>query len=183
MNMIAACCRGRGIGLSNRLPWVLEGDMRLFQRLTVGDGRNAVLMGKKTWLSLPQESRPLPKRTNFVLTSGYECHGARTVRSISEAVSHTEPFDKTWVIGGGEIYRAFLDHAALEKIYLTHIDADFEFDTQFPQIPKDFICIRSDRQDPECENGLEYWLEVYARNTSPPLEARPLDQQSTDCPK
>lgn len=164
MNMIAACCRNRGIGVGNRLPWTLDADLQLFKRLTIGNGRNAVLMGRNTWQSLPEGKRPLPKRANFVLTGGTGCEGATVVRSATDVERVTAAYDQTWVIGGGEIYRTFIGHPRLDKIYLTRIDADFDCDTQFPQIPETFICLRSDRQDPEeAPDGTRHWLEVYGR--------------------
>ena len=67
MNIIAAICKNRGIGFKNQLPWKLKNEMQYFQKLTTGNGNNAVVMGKNTWNSLPK--KPLPKRFHIVLTS------------------------------------------------------------------------------------------------------------------
>ncbi len=68
MNLIVGFCKNRGIGLKNALPWHLKKDLVRFKKLTIGDGDNAVIMGRNTWNSLPKKWKPLPKRTNIVLT-------------------------------------------------------------------------------------------------------------------
>ena len=72
MNLIVAYCRNRGIGFQNKLPWKLSQDMNRFKNLTIGNGNNAVVMGKNTWESLPQKYKPLPKRANIVLSTKYD---------------------------------------------------------------------------------------------------------------
>ena len=72
MNLIVAYCRNRGIGFKNKLPWKLSSDMNRFKNLTIGDGNNAVIMGRNTWESLPQKFKPLPKRSNIVLSTKYD---------------------------------------------------------------------------------------------------------------
>ena len=69
MNLIVARCRNRGIGFKNKLPWELSADLERFKQLTIGDGTNAVIMGRNTWGSLPSGYKPLPKRENIVLTT------------------------------------------------------------------------------------------------------------------
>ena len=69
MNIIVAYCRNRGIGFQNQLPWRLSADLKRFKELTIGDGNNAVIMGRNTWASLPSGYKPLPKRENIVLTT------------------------------------------------------------------------------------------------------------------
>ena len=72
MNLIVAYCRNRGIGFQNKLPWKLSQDMNRFKNLTIGNGNNAVVMGKNTWESLHQKYKPLPKRANIVLSTKYD---------------------------------------------------------------------------------------------------------------
>ena len=69
MNLIVAHCKNRGIGFKNQLPWKLTLDMHRFKKLTIGNKNNAVIMGRNTWESLPLKFRPLPKRTNIILTT------------------------------------------------------------------------------------------------------------------
>ena len=69
MNIIVAHCRNRGIGFQNQLPWQLSADLKKFKELTIGNGNNAVIMGRNTWASLPSRYKPLPKRENIVLTT------------------------------------------------------------------------------------------------------------------
>ena len=68
MKLIVGFCRNRGIGYQNMLPWHLSEDLKRCKKLTIGTGNNAVIMGRNTWESLPKKYRPLPKRTNVVLT-------------------------------------------------------------------------------------------------------------------
>ena len=69
MNLIVAYCKNRGIGFKNTLPWKLSLDMNRFKKLTIGNKNNAVIMGRNTWESLPLKYKPLPKRTNIILTT------------------------------------------------------------------------------------------------------------------
>ena len=69
MNIIVAACKNRGIGFKNKLPWKLSKEMKYFKELTIGEKNNAVVMGRNTWLSIPEKNRPLPKRENIVLIS------------------------------------------------------------------------------------------------------------------
>ena len=78
MNIIVAACKNRGIGLNNKLPWKLKKEMNIFANLTKGNGKNAVIMGKNTWYSLP---KALPKRANFVIS--------KTVYERSKKISQT----------------------------------------------------------------------------------------------
>ena len=79
MNMIVALCRNRGIGFRNQIPWAFKKDIQYFRDMTIGNGNNAVIMGRKTWWSLPDAFTPLPKRTNIILSS-------RTVMQIKKKI-------------------------------------------------------------------------------------------------
>jgi dihydrofolate reductase len=127
--LIAALDRNFLIGAKNGLPWPkIKADMQYFTSETKG---NTVLMGRKTWESIPEKYRPLPNRKNVVLTRerGFEAVGAETIYSAEEALE-TYSKDNLFIIGGSEIYKLFLDHAT--HIYLTFIEGEFEGDTYFP---------------------------------------------------
>src|SRR3954471_21586278 len=98
---------GGVIGADGGLPWHLPEDLKLFRELTVG---STVVMGRRTWESLPDRFRPLPGRTNVVLTSDpdWAVEGARRVASVQQVLTEHET---CWVIGGGAVYAAFLPHA------------------------------------------------------------------------
>ena len=105
---------GRGIGCAGQLPWKLSGDMKYFKDLTsevtASGCKNAVIMGRKTWESIPSKRRPLPDRINVVITrdSGYQLpEGVLAAFSLDEALELLQQFkvERCFVIGGGEIYR------------------------------------------------------------------------------
>lgn len=128
VGMIWAQARGGIIGSSGGLPWHLPEDLKLFRGTTTGA---TVVMGRRTWESLPPRFRPLPGRRNVVLTSdpAWAADGAERVGSVAEAI---ERYGSFWVAGGGEVYAAFLPHAAL--LVVTDVDLDVAGDTRAPEI-------------------------------------------------
>ena len=153
ISLIAALGHDRVIGKDNGLLWHLPGDMKHFKELTAG---HPVIMGRKTWESLPEKFRPLPGRANVVVTrSGwYEAPGATTAFSFPEALSYAkeaEGSDEIFVIGGGEMYRAALPFAA--RLYLTLVDDPTPGTVTFPEYP-DFTNELT-RESHE-ENGIRY---------------------------
>ncbi|MCK9380065.1 MAG: dihydrofolate reductase [Sulfuritalea sp.] len=128
LTLIAAVARNGVIGIDNRLPWRLAADLKHFKALTLG---HAVIMGRKTWESLPASFRPLPGRHNIVVTrdAAYHAAGATVAASLPAALSAAES-DEAFVIGGAELYAAALPLA--DRLQLTEIDAAFEGDTHFP---------------------------------------------------
>ena len=127
--LIAAHAQDRVIGIDNRMPWHLPEDMKFFRETTRG---KPVIMGRKTWESLPDAFRPLPGRVNIVVSrnADYEASGATVVGSLPDAVAAAGDADIAFVMGGGELYRQALPIA--DRLYLTEIDADFAGDAFFP---------------------------------------------------
>jgi dihydrofolate reductase len=132
--LVVAVARNGVIGRGGGLPWHISSDLKRFKQITMG---NPVIMGRKTWESLPR--KPLAGRTNIVFTRdpAYRAEGAKVVRDATTALALAEAEDppEIAVIGGGEIYRLFLDRT--DRIYLTDIDADVEGDTLFPKLAED----------------------------------------------
>ena len=124
--LIAAVAANGVIGANNRLPWRLPEDLKRFRALTLG---RAVIMGRKTWESLP---RALPGRQNIVVTRqhGYAAAGADAVASFTAALECVRMPEPVFCIGGGEIYRAALPFAT--TLHLTEIARAFDGDAQFP---------------------------------------------------
>jgi dihydrofolate reductase len=124
--MVWAQARGGVIGADGGLPWHLPEDLRLFRDLTMGA---TVVMGRRTWESLPERFRPLPGRINVVLTSDprWSAPGARRAGSVDEALAGEGP---VWVIGGGAVYAAFLPHA--DEAVVTDVDLEVGGDTWAP---------------------------------------------------
>ncbi|PIY28207.1 MAG: dihydrofolate reductase [Comamonadaceae bacterium CG_4_9_14_3_um_filter_60_33] len=129
LNLILARARNGVIGANNALPWHLPEDMAHFKRTTLGC---PVIMGRKTWDSLPVKFRPLPGRLNVVVTRqiDWRGEGAVVVNSL-EAACAACPADSTaWVIGGAELYAQALALASCAVV--TELDADFEGDAFAP---------------------------------------------------
>ena len=127
--LIAAIDRQRGIGRANALLWTDPKDQAHFRALTMG---HAVLMGRKTWESLPDRFRPLPGRHNIVLSRDplFRAPGAELAANLEEALGRVVPHHTAWIIGGADLYRQSLGLA--DKLELTEISAQFEADAFFP---------------------------------------------------
>jgi dihydrofolate reductase len=123
MAMIVAMDEDGFIGRRNRHPWRLASDMARFKRLTEGDGFNSVIMGRKTWDSLPDSFRPLPGRVNIVMSrdTGWLAEGAETALYEGRAIelAFAEGSEECWVIGGSQVYEMCLDRG--DEIHLSTI--------------------------------------------------------------
>ena len=101
------------IGKGNGLPWRISSDMARFKRLTEADGFNSVVMGRRTWESLPDRFRPLPERVNIVMSrdTDWEDEGAIAALYVGRAIeiAFAEGSDECWIIGGAQIYVMFMD--------------------------------------------------------------------------
>jgi dihydrofolate reductase len=143
------------IGREGGLPWRLPSDLKRFRELTVG---HAVVMGRRTYESLPDAYRPLPGRRNVILSAdtSYAAHGAEVFHSLAAALSACE--NDCFVAGGGITYRDALPLA--ERVYATEIDADIEGDTFFgPLAANEWRCV--ERGEPVTENGHSFSFCVY----------------------
>jgi len=145
--IIVAVDEEQGIGLNNTLPWHFSADMKHFKDVTMVTEdtakQNAVIMGRKTWESLPEKYRPLPGRRNIVLSTqqNLQVAGATTANSLEQAIStlkSDESIEKIFIIGGGEIFRQGLEYAQTTGLYLTKIHDKFHCDTFLAKIPESF---------------------------------------------
>jgi dihydrofolate reductase len=129
ISLVAAVARNGVIGRDGGVPWRLPEDMHRFRELTMG---HPVVMGRRTWESLPDRFRPLPGRDNVVVTRNpdWAAQGADRAGSVEDALRLLERAETVFVIGGGEIYAAALPLA--DELALTEIDAEIEGDTRFP---------------------------------------------------
>ncbi len=128
VSIIVAIAQNGTIGDKNSLLWHIKEDMRFFRATTSG---HAVVMGRKTFESLG--SRPLPKRTNIVITRADRVfEGALTAHSLEEAIRLAEGDEEIFIIGGAQIYREALRIA--DRMYITRVMHDYEGDTSFPDI-------------------------------------------------
>ena len=135
LNLIFARARNGVIGKDNTLPWHLPEDLAHFKQTTLGQ---PVVMGRKTWESLPPKFRPLPGRTNIVVTrqTDWQAVGAVVAHSIEEAVQQCPADAQIWVIGGAEVYAQAMPLAS--RAVVTEIDADFEGDAFAPELGADW---------------------------------------------
>ena len=129
LSLIAAVARNGAIGKDNALLWSAPEDLKHFRKVTMGC---PVIMGRKTWDSLPARFRPLPGRRNIVITRNptWCAEGAETAVSIDAARSLIAGTAKAFVMGGAEIYALALPLA--DELVLTEIDADLDGDRFFP---------------------------------------------------
>ena len=161
VGMVWAQARDGVIGADGRLPWHLPEDLALFRELTMG---GTVVMGRRTWESLPERFRPLPGRTNVVLTTdrNWSAEGAHPVASVEQVLAEHESF---WVIGGGAVYVAFLPHA--DRLVVTDVDTLVPGDTWAPALRG----WRLERREPAegwttSSSGLPFAVSHYVRSDS-----------------
>jgi dihydrofolate reductase len=135
LGLVFARARNGVIGKDGSLPWHLPEDLAHFKAVTQGC---PVIMGRKTWDSLPPRFRPLPGRRNLVVTrqTGWQAPGAERAGSLEEAIGLASDAPRAWVIGGAELYRLALAHATLAEI--TEVDQDFEGDAYAPELGDDW---------------------------------------------
>ena len=129
--IIAAVARNRVIGKDNTLIWNIPADMAHFKSLTSGQ---TVIMGRKTWDSLPPRFRPLPGRRNIVISrqQGYLAPGAEVAGSLEEAIDLAVTAEIAFIIGGEQIYRQAM--ASADRLEITAVELEPEGDAWFPEI-------------------------------------------------
>ena len=160
--MIYARARNGVIGKQGQLPWHLPEDLAHFKRTTLGQ---PVVMGRVTWESLPEKFRPLPGRTNVVVSrkTTFNATGAQVVSSLEAAMALFPSTEVVWLIGGAQLYAQALPLAS--QIVVTEIDADFEGDAFAPSLsPNDWT--ETQRSSHVSAQGLGYHLvTLQKRNT------------------
>lgn len=157
--LIAAVARNRVIGKDNQLLWHLPEDMQHFRTLTAGC---TVIMGRKTWESLPERFRPLPGRRNIVVTrqGDYRAPGAELAHGLESALALLGADETAFVIGGADIYGQTLGRA--QRLEITEVDLAPAGDTWFPEIPvADWR--ETARQSGVSQNGTAYAFVTYTR--------------------
>lgn len=159
--MIVALCRGGGIGFKGTLPWPkIERDLRFFSQMTrssIFPYNSAVVMGRKTWESIPDNVQPLPFRDNYVISAlnhpddraetdtddgitfvaNKKKPGVTFIRNLSEIQKYAMNYDVVWFIGGASIYEQLLtpeysSSIPIDDIFVTFVDESYEHDTAFP---------------------------------------------------
>lgn len=162
ISIIVAIDEHNAIGRKGQLLCHLPNDLKHFKNITSG---HTVIMGKNTYLSLPK--RPLPNRTNIVITdvAGEQLEGATMAYSIDEALQFVNPDEEAFIIGGGMIYRQFMENGFTDKLYITHIDYKWDdADTFFPAIDPDiWLPVRSEKQEADEKNPYTHHFVEYIK--------------------
>ena len=160
LHLIFARAANGVIGNKGTLPWHLPEDMAHFKRTTMGC---AVIMGRKTWDSLPSKFRPLPGRLNVVVTRQNNWHADGAVRadSLAHAAALCPADRDAWVIGGAEIYAQALLLATTAVV--TEIDADFDGDAFAPQFGPQWT--KTEGLPQVSSTGLKFSIATYRQNT------------------
>lgn len=161
--LIWAEARGGVIGDDGTIPWHLPEDLAHFKEVTSGA---TVVMGRRTWQSLPERFRPLPGRRNVVLTrdDSWSAEGAEIAHSLDEILDATGRDDSSapvWIIGGGEIYAQSLPWAS--RIEVTELDLDVAGDTRAPAVDPELWHIADETEWLESRTGIRFRFVSYAR--------------------
>jgi dihydrofolate reductase len=158
IHMIFARAANGVIGRDNTIPWRLPEDMAHFKRLTTGW---PVIMGRKTWDSLPPKFRPLPGRANIVITrqADWKDTGAATASSLADALALCAASDEVWIIGGAQIYAQAMPLA--ERIEVTEIAENFDGDAYAPPLGAEWR--ETAREDHVSANGMKFSFITYQK--------------------
>ncbi|MFC5369229.1 dihydrofolate reductase [Arcanobacterium bovis] len=169
LGMIWAQGHDRAIGAHGTLAWHIPEDLAMFKRVTSG---NPVIMGRRTWESLPERFRPLPNRQNIVLTSNsdFKAEGAQVCTTIDEALAVSDalnPDKYVWVIGGAQIYKSMLSQA--DALVITDVDMTVaDADAFAPSIGEDWELVQAEpnRGWLHSTSGIDYRFSALQRKIS-----------------
>ena len=159
ISIIVAIAENYAIGKNNDLLWHIPEDLKRFKKLTTG---HAVIMGKKTYESLPR--RPLPNRVNIVISDNPNDHFDQCVMawSIEDALSKSDPADENFIIGGASVYRQFLPFS--DRLYITWVHKSFDGDVFFPEIDfSEWLLISSEEISSDSNKDFSYSYNIYHR--------------------
>ena len=159
IKMIVAMDRERAIGKAGKIPWHLKADIDHFASTTTG---KVVVMGRKTYQSLPNRFRPLPERQNIVLTRSLSllAPGCEVLNTLQEVLQRSMTRE-VWVMGGAEIYQAFLPYSRC--IMVTHVGTRIGGDIFFPAVPGHWAPRQLFRQEADEKNDFSFSVTEYTR--------------------
>jgi dihydrofolate reductase len=167
VNLIFARSRNGVIGRDGSMPWHLPEDLAHFKRVTAGC---PVIMGRKTWDSLPPRFRPLPGRSNIVVTrqADWQADGAERAHSLPDALRlagarQPQPAE-VWVIGGAELYR--LAEPVATRAVITELALDVEGDAHAPELGPEWV--ETSREANVSAGGLAYAFVTVRKDPAPP---------------
>lgn len=172
---MVAADRSDGIGKNNDLPWPkLKADLKHFRDVTStapAGRRNAVIMGRRTWDSIPPKYRPMPERLNVVITRGKPSvpEGVLVASSLDDGLvqaAAAESMERLFVVGGAEIFRQAFAHPRCAEVFLTRIEAAFDCDAHIPDVRERFTLgeVMATHRDAEVAGTvIEYRIERWVR--------------------
>ena len=168
VSIIAAVAEFYAIGKDNDLIWKLPRDMKFFTRKTTG---HHVIMGRKNWDSIPDKYRPLPNRTNIVVTRrlDFNAEGCVVVNSIEAGLelARAADDDEAFIIGGGQIYGLAIERNLVDTMYITWVHEQFDADTFFPAINfGEWKTIDEDHWEADEKNPHAFTITTYSRETN-----------------
>lgn len=185
INMIAAMCNNRGIGYKNKLPWNLKKEMAYFHEISSktenSDKMNSVIMGRKTYESIPKKYFPLRNRFNIILSRNLSCAppGSFLARNLDQAIDMIrngplkDKAEQIFITGGSSVYKELLESKYPCRIYLTKIKAEFNCDIFFPEFSEEIFPevfglpnVPSEEQD---ENGIKWTYHTYEKKKTFPV--------------
>ena len=164
---IVALDNKNGIGYDNKLPWKLKGDLKRFKKITVGNGNNCIIMGKNTFNSV----KFLKNRDNLVLSTSLNIDKKQDNNLIKSFIDINElmnfiknkDYKEVWVIGGGIIYKKFIESNLINLMVMTVINDVYKCDIFFPEIPNNFIKIKKRILNEKTELGKDTEICIYKK--------------------
>ena len=156
VSLIVAKSKNNVIGNKGKLPWNISEDLKRFKELTTD---NVVIMGRKTYESLPKKSKPLPNRINIIISrdENYTVPNCLVFNDIKTAIRKAGTNKEVFIIGGGEIYKEGLKYA--DKLYITEVENDVEGDTYFPNLNENWVEVKCEQK-----KGFKFIDYIYGRN-------------------
>jgi len=158
VSIIVAMDRNRLIGNKNQLPWHLPADLAHFKQVTMG---KPIIMGRKTYESI---GRPLPGRTNIVLSrsSDFHAQGVVTANTLEQALDYAAAENEVMIIGGSTIYELALPR--VDRLYMTYVESDYEGDAWFPEFDlEQWRILASENHAADENNSSDYRFVTYER--------------------
>ena len=175
VNIIVAMDSKSGIGKKGGLPWHLTGDLKYFREITSTTRspkkKNIVVMGRKTWDSIPKEFRPLNQRINIVMTHNrnldvpegvLKADGINQVLTMTKSEQLKNIIETVFIIGGQQVYEEAMKHAECQKLFVTQIHNSFDCDAFFPEFNDQYV--KTKESTHHNEGPLIYHFEEYEKN-------------------
>jgi len=165
VSLIAAVAENSVIGKDNDLIWHIPADLKFFKDTTAG---HHVIMGRRNYDSIPDKYRPLPGRTNVIVTRNkdFKAENCLVFHTLKDAINNAiaEGDEEPFVIGGGQIYKLSLEEDLVDRMYLSHVHGSFEGDTFFPEFPEeDWNVVSTEKTEADDRNPYAFTVKIYEK--------------------